>query len=308
MANTRVFVLDGGLGLVPPGVAGELYVAGAGLARGYLGRPGLTGERFVACPFGAAGERMYRTGDLARWNADGELEFLGRADDQVKIRGFRIELGEVEAVLAGLPGVAQAVVVVREDRPGDKRLAGYVVPAAGCGAGSGGAAGGVRGGCCRGTWCRRRWWCWTALPLTPSGKLDRRALPAPEYAARRGPGSGHGRGAGAVRGVRAGAGPGPGRGGGQFLRPGRAFAAGDAAGVPDPGGAGRELPIRAVFEHPTPAALAGGAGRRRRRPGRRWSRCRGRSGCRCRSRSSGCGSWSSSTGRARPTTCRSRGG
>ncbi|MFJ8431259.1 amino acid adenylation domain-containing protein [Kitasatospora sp. NPDC094019] len=182
VAGSRAMVLDAGLRPVPPGVPGELYVAGAGLARGYLGLPGLTASRFVADPFGAPSERMYRTGDLARWTSDGRLEYLGRTDDQVKIRGFRVEPGEVEAVLRRVAGGLPAAVAVHEDRPGDKRLVGYVVADPGT----------------TPDLAQLRTsialelpdhmvpsavLALTAWPLLPNGKIDRKALPVPPRAA-----------------------------------------------------------------------------------------------------------------------------
>ncbi|MFG3297141.1 amino acid adenylation domain-containing protein, partial [Streptomyces sp. NPDC048179] len=181
LENVRTHVLDAYLRPVPVGVAGELYIAGDGLARGYIGRPDLTAERFVACPFGGGdgdgGGRMYRTGDLARWMPDGRLEFVGRADEQVKIRGFRVELGEVEAALAAHPDVKTAVAIVR-----DQRLIGYVLPVTGRDP----QAGEVR------EFAATRLPDYMvpsavvlldALPLTVNGKIDRAALPEPERAA-----------------------------------------------------------------------------------------------------------------------------
>ncbi|WP_410812628.1 non-ribosomal peptide synthetase [Micromonospora sp. 067-2] len=174
--NTRVHLLDAALNPVPPGVVGDLYVAGAQLARGYLRRPGLTAERFLPCPYGPAGERMYRTGDLARWRADGTLDYLGRRDNQVKIRGMRIELGEIESVLRARPDVEAAAVVVRADT-GEPTLVGYLVGTVDETTIAAELALDLPAHLVPSAFVRL-----DALPLTPNGKLDTAALPVPAAA------------------------------------------------------------------------------------------------------------------------------
>ena len=191
MDNTALYVLGPGLAPVPVGVAGELYVAGPGVARGYPGRPGQTAERFVPCPFGPVGGLMYRTGDRVRWSADGRLEYVGRSDTQAEIRGVRVELAEVEEALSEHTGLAQSVVVVREDTSGQQRLVAYVVPVGGA-VGSAGASGRKAGlldeelrqfaaGRLTEFMVPSVFMVLERLPVTADGRVDRASLPEPAF-------------------------------------------------------------------------------------------------------------------------------
>ena len=314
LPNVQVYVLDELLQAVPVGVVGELYVGGEGVARGYIGRGGLTAERFVADPFGAAGARLYRTGDRGRYLADGRLQYLGRADQQVKLRGYRIELGEIESKLRAYPQIKDAVVIAREDERGEKRLVGYFT---------------VRGEAVPDTQELRyhlkeslpeymipaAYVLLGSLPLNASGKVDRGALPEPE----------------AVTHAEA-----------QYVPPATPTEEVlsqiwaevlqlDQVGVEDNffelGGHSLlgtrvmarvreqfavELPLRALFE--TAATCASWLRRSRWRAERsrgcscrRWSVAAStRESCRCRSRRSGCGFWSSWSRWAARTTSRWR--
>ncbi len=183
LGSTRTYVLDPRGEPAPIGVPGELYLGGGGVARGYLGDPARTAERFVPDPFtGVAGARLYRSGDRVRWRAEGTLEFIGRVDQQVKIRGFRVEPGEVEAVLARQPGVEEAAVVAREDAPGQLRLVAYVVPKAGAEPPVSAIRAALKAELPP-YMIPAAWVTLDALPLTRNGKVDRRALPAPDAAA-----------------------------------------------------------------------------------------------------------------------------
>ncbi|MEG2029038.1 MAG: amino acid adenylation domain-containing protein [Janthinobacterium sp.] len=184
VSNTRVYLVDRHLQPVPVGVPGELLIGGLGVASGYHARPALTAEKFIADPFsGVPGSLLYRTGDLVRWTPDGRLDMLGRIDNQVKLRGFRIELGEIEAVLASHPACRQAVVVCREDRPGDKRLAAYVRCAAEDGAATIASLRALLAQAVPSYMVPPAFVLLEHFPMTPNGKVDRRALPVPGRAA-----------------------------------------------------------------------------------------------------------------------------